>query len=100
MAFRTITARYSGSCYRCGGTIEPGDRIRFGNRRTYHLLADCPGADGGDMGGEGYGNGHVNPYAADRHAPVVITRNYRGEIIGTMNRNGPCEDRPCCGCCS
>lgn len=100
MAFRTITAKYRGNCYRCGEVIDPGDRIRYGNRRTYHLLADCPGAGGGDMGGEGYGNGHVNPYAADRRAPITILRNAEGTVVMTRNRNGTCEDAPCCGCCT
>lgn len=88
MAFRTITAKYRGNCYRCGGVIDPGDRIRFGNRRTYHLLEDCPGADEAD-----------SPYAADRYASVSITRNADGDVIDFRNRWGRCEDAPCCGCC-
>lgn len=96
MAFRTITARYAGNCYRCGGVIDPGDKIRYGNRRTYHLLADCPGANAE----EGLGNGHVNPYATDRHAPITILRNAEGRVVMTRNRNGTCEDAPCCGCCA
>lgn len=65
--FRTITARFRGTCKRCDGPIAVGTRIRFGGRgRTYHLLADCPGAE----------SGH-----ADREPSY----------------GGRCEDAPCCG---
>jgi hypothetical protein len=40
--FRTITARFPGTCRRCGQAIDVGERIRYGGRgRTYHLKADC-----------------------------------------------------------
>lgn len=40
--FKTITARYAGTCRRCGEAFEAGTRIRYGGRgRTYHLKADC-----------------------------------------------------------
>jgi hypothetical protein len=41
--FRTITAKFPGTCKRCQEPITPGQRIRFGGRgRTYHLAAECP----------------------------------------------------------
>jgi hypothetical protein len=43
--FRTIQARFAGTCRRCGGSIAVGQRMRYGGRgRTYHLVADCGGA--------------------------------------------------------
>lgn len=40
--FHTITARYPGTCQRCGGAIKAGETIRYGGRRrTYHLRAEC-----------------------------------------------------------
>jgi hypothetical protein len=45
MAFKTITARFDGTCKRCSTPIAAGTRMRWGGRgRTYHLLADCPAA--------------------------------------------------------
>jgi hypothetical protein len=42
MAFRTIEARFAGTCRRCGGPIEPGERIRWAKGAgSYHLVADC-----------------------------------------------------------
>jgi len=41
--FRTITARYAGTCKRCRQQFEAGQQIRFGGYgRTYHLSAQCP----------------------------------------------------------
>jgi hypothetical protein len=40
--FITITAKYPGTCKRCGGPIEVGDKLRYGGKGlTYHLVADC-----------------------------------------------------------
>lgn len=91
MAFRTITAKFDGRCRRCKGPIAAGTKIRFGGRGlTYHLAAECEldVTDNAD-----------NPYAADRRAPVLITRNADGDVIDFRNRRGRCEDAPCCGCC-
>lgn len=42
MAFKTITARFPGTCRRCGGDIDVGERIRYGGRgRTYHFAGAC-----------------------------------------------------------
>lgn len=41
--FRTMTARYAGTCKRCRQDFAAGTRIRYGGRgRTYHLSAECP----------------------------------------------------------
>jgi len=41
-AFRTITARFAGTCKRCKGPITVGQSIRFGGPgRTYHLADAC-----------------------------------------------------------
>lgn len=46
--FKTIAAKFPGTCKRCGRGFEAGAKIRYGGRgRTYHLKAECPaGADG------------------------------------------------------
>lgn len=41
--FKTINARYAGTCKRCHQEFKAGDKIRYGGYgRTYHLKADCP----------------------------------------------------------
>lgn len=40
--FKTIIANYPGTCKRCNGPIQKGDRIRYGGYgRTYHFASDC-----------------------------------------------------------
>lgn len=40
--FRTITAKYPGTCARCKGTIYKGDTIRYGGPgRVYHFAKVC-----------------------------------------------------------
>lgn len=43
MTFRTITAKFAGTCKRCNGPIKAGERIRYDTvrRSTYHFAADC-----------------------------------------------------------
>lgn len=46
MAFRTLTARYAGTCRRCGDSFAAGTRIRYGGKgRTYHFANECAGSD-------------------------------------------------------
>ena len=104
MTLRPLIARHPGKCDRCGNPFGPGASILYGGRvpggrrgYTYHVVGDCP--DGGGGNGKG-ANDSTNPYEADRFASVSIFRNGDGEVIGTRNRNGTCEDAPCCGCCS
>lgn len=67
---RTATAKFPGTCVVTGKVINPGDTIRFVNRR-----------------------------------PVLVTARVSDTFEtsgGTFyrNRNGRCEDAPCCGCCT
>lgn len=40
--YRTITAKYAGTCKRCHQPIQVGQKIRYGGRGlTYHLKAQC-----------------------------------------------------------
>jgi hypothetical protein len=81
--FRTMAARYPGTCRRCRRPIEPGDPIRYGGRGlTYHLADACAGAPGDEAG--------------DR---VSVVRFSSGATF-TRNSRGRCEDAPCCGCCT
>lgn len=75
-AYRTLTARFPGSCRGCTNPITPGDLIvSAGRGRTYHQ--DCSGR-------------------------TRVTTAYfpsSGETV-YRNVNGRCEDAPCCGCCT
>lgn len=122
MTFRTITAKYPGTCKRCQSAIYIGDRIRYaGPGRTWHLAADCHGAAESTIA-------PVADTADDSDAPAVpppaprvniIRRSARRTSRGYIGRDyydrdtddragreflqnprGRCEDAPCCGCCS
>lgn len=47
MAWRTITARFDGTCRKCGGRIYAGEPIRYGGRgMVEHTAGRC--ASGGE----------------------------------------------------
>ena len=49
--FRTLTAKYPGTCRRCHQPISVGQKIRYGGRGlTYHMAAYCGGATGSAHG--------------------------------------------------
>lgn len=82
MAFRTITARFPGTCKRCKGPINVGERIRHGGKGlTYHLAAQCPGKE----------RSQVEEF--DASPGEERSGGYR-----TCSQGGRCEDFPCCGC--
>ena len=76
MSARTLTARFAGECRGCDTMIEPGDLIvNLGRGRNYHV--NC----------------------RTRGNPSYEVRLSSG-FVGYVNRNGRCEDAPCCGCCT
>lgn len=89
--FRTLTARYPGTCQRCRRPIAQGDVIRYGGPgRTYHLADACPGPAGPELADE-----LADELARPEHGsprPFYGRRN-------TTRARGRCEDAPCCGCC-
>lgn len=100
--FKTLTAKFAGTCKRCGLAFEAGTKIRYGGRgRTYHLAADCPSAtataadsDSDDPQDETEARArYVNPRAVSNHIQIGGQDFYR-------NKRGRCEDAPCCGCCT
>lgn len=90
---KTMLARFPGYCASTGARILPGDTIDYHGRGRSILRARA-GADG--------------PAARpDLDAPEIrpsdvgVSDHY---VIGGQsfyrNRNGRCEDAPCCGCCT
>ena len=77
-----MIARFPGKCARTGRVIKPGDVITFTSARKPVLVQQQHngGAD------------NVTPYTSD-----VIAF---GDRTFYRNRNGRCEDAPCCGCCT
>lgn len=105
--FRTIVAKYAGSkCKRCHATIAIGEQIRYGGPgQIYHLASVCGNtaqetASATDTSTE---TPTVRPHrfsnAYRRQRGSTYTRFSSGAEQYT-NRNGRCEDAPCCGCCS
>jgi hypothetical protein len=100
MRFTTITTRFAGSvCRRCKQEIPVGWKIRYGGRgQTWHLKADCDGAAPAETDGEAETDGKTLAAGSDRYVSHY-TRFSSGAEVYT-NKNGRCEDAPCCGCCT
>jgi hypothetical protein len=91
-----MTNRYETNCNECRqpvpvgtGTLSRTTRAR----RTFWLVT-CPDCTAGalDRPSEALAWSRGN----DVSYGVVTSTGWRG----TRNRNGRCEDAPCCGCCS
>ena len=68
-----MIARYAGTCARTGRAIRPGDVITFTSSRKAVLV--------------------------QQQHNVSDTVQF-GDRTFYRNRNGRCEDAPCCGCCT
>lgn len=75
-----MIARYPGKCARTGAAIRPGDTITFTPARKAVLVQRM----------------HVTPYTSD----VFVFGGEDGSRAFYRNKNGRCEDAPCCGCCT
>ena len=86
--FRTLIAKFPGTCKRCGLAFEAGAKIRYGGRgRTYHFKADCSAVVDSTASTIRYYGGDVETFEI-------------GGNVFTRNAKGRCEDAPCCGCCT
>lgn len=114
--FKTISAKYPGICRRCHTSIRIGDKIRYGGPgRTYHLASACHAAEhqaptDHQIAEQAYALAETGDET--QAAAVYSTRrDQRGKFSSSYtrfssgaeiytNKNGRCEDAPCCGCCS
>jgi hypothetical protein len=71
-----MIARYPGKCARTGAAIRPGDTITFTPARKPVLVKSFGVSD------------------------VFVFSGEDGSRAFYRNRNGRCEDAPCCGCCT
>jgi hypothetical protein len=80
---KTITLKFAGKCADCGTPLPVGTKAKwYGRGRVYGL--DC----------------HSKPASNESkykshyfYSPTTGNEWYQ-------NKNGRCEDAPCCGCCS
>lgn len=81
---RTITLRYATYCKECGTHLPVGSKAKYyGSGRVYGT--EC----------------HSKPTA--KKSDKYISNFYYSPSTGNewyQNKNGRCEDAPCCGCCS
>ena len=74
-----MIARYPGTCARTGRAIRPGDVITFNGNRKAVL---------------------VQQQHNDLVSDTIVFFGDSGAREFYRNRNGRCEDAPCCGCCT
>jgi hypothetical protein len=72
-----MIARYPGRCARTGRVIRPGDVITFTPARKPVLVQQ-----------------------QERVSDTIVFFGDSGAREFYRNRNGRCEDAPCCGCCT
>lgn len=88
---KTMQARYAGFDSRTGASIRPGDQIQYDTATRRAWLAE-PG-DMADLGDE--------QQAASRYNPSWVSHVWTsGGKEYYRNKQGRCEDAPCCGCCN
>ena len=83
-----IVNRFATRCTKCRKRIAPraGYAVKIGRR----WIGECANCNTSEA---------LNPCAADRDHPLLVTRFNSGAVV-YQNRGGRCEDAPCCGCCS
>lgn len=79
---RTMLARYSSACAKTGEPIRPGDTIEYNPTTRKATLVS---------------RGTSSPGPEGRYISNVF-RTSGGTFY--RNKNGRCEDAPCCGCCT
>ena len=115
---KRMTAKFPGTCHACRNRFSTGTLIDFNKsagrgRKTRHVDCASPGAAVAveiEEGAPGHGPGCYGECDGlyDCNAPAPEPTNYRTVSYevrtsgGTFyrNRNGRCEDAPCCGCCT
>lgn len=80
--------RYPGSCFSCGQGVARGGGVAFKSGGRW--LVACQAHKANAAGTDRYRRGQTtSTYARFSSGAEVF-----------MNRNGRCEDAPCCGCCT
>jgi len=105
---RWMNLRYAGTCKVCGVAVPAGTNAFWdaGARTVTCYNIACCEADGlttQEWKGSPVSGQFVAVRAARRigaPAPSVITTVFNSGAVVTVNRNGRCEDAPCCGCCT
>ncbi len=91
MAFKTLTAKFPGTCRRCGEAFPKGATIRWSKGAgSYHLAAECGATSGAT----------VTPERSTADDSTVSDHFETGGRSYYRNKRGRCEDAPCCGCCT
>jgi hypothetical protein len=92
---KTMTARYAGRDAITGRAIRPGDQIQYDTDTRRAWLSE-PG-DLGDLGDE---QQDVIDHPS-RYNPTWVSHVWTsGGREYYRNKQGRCEDAPCCGCCT
>ena len=110
---RTITARYRGTCCKTGRAFRPGDTIIVLSKGRYALasasepvepidpdLALAVTLDPELAASDPESASHAGAYLRRSIARGVSDIWSSGGREHYRNRNGLCEDAPCCGCCN
>ena len=108
---RTITARYRGTCCKTGRSFRPGDTIIVLAKGRYALASEPvepidpdlalaaaldPELAASDPESASYAGAYLRRSITRGVSDIWLS----GGREHYRNRNGLCEDAPCCGCCN
>ncbi|QKO02472.1 hypothetical protein KIV64_gp16 [Mycobacterium phage DroogsArmy] len=109
---RWMNLHRAGICKMCGNEVSAGGRAYWdaGNRNITCTRIECAKADGlttSEWKGSPVDGRMVDVLAptrigmaaVPRHGEAITIRTNSGAVL-SVNRNGRCEDAPCCGCCT
>jgi len=82
---KVITLKFAGTCKECGTELPVGTKAKWYGRGVVYGL-DC----------------HSKPVGTPRRSRYKSNFYYSPSTGNEwyQNKNGRCEDAPCCGCCS
>jgi len=90
---KTITAKFNGRCARTGAVIQRGQTIIYNTATRSASLPDTE--EFNEFTGRLNGTGdYIRPDYVSHVIDFGSGRQYY------RNKNGRCEDAPCCGCCT
>lgn len=112
---RWMNLHRAGICKMCGNEVSAGSRAYWdaANRNITCTNMECAEADGlvtyraptgpwegpRDMRIPVLAETRLGMAAVPRHGEAITIRTNSGAVL-SVNRNGRCEDAPCCGCCT
>lgn len=105
--FKTMQAKFSSRCARTGETIQRGDTIIYNTVTRTAMLPNETTGKREQWHGEGYPSLGLTESLEGFPRRINGSADYVSDVFQFgdgreyyRNKQGRCEDAPCCGCCT